>query len=185
MEKILRKQVEELAEWAMDCNMDDIDFRDAESELIRHYCADRDFEVSDDVLSLIAEKGYTKDFETWKKEWNEEPETRKINVLIVESGKEPRREVIEDTLETLHNIVGGYIETCSLYGDGTTFLLNEDGKYTCKPNRPVFNDDGELFDIFFGTFAVVGIGGENFESLTEEQFAKYEKMFKITECSWD
>lgn len=97
-----------------------------------------------------------------------------LKVLVIEPGKVPYVKVIDNTLESLQAEVGGYIEQVSIFEDPVTILCNEDGKRLGLPkNRGLYDNKGVMRDIILGTFIIVGIGTEDFISLTEEQIEKY------------
>ena len=57
-------------------------------------------------------------------------------------------------------------------------VCNEEGKMLGLPmNRALTDESGVPYDIVCGTFFVVGIGDENFTSLTEQQIEKYRKKY--------
>lgn len=90
-------------------------------------------------------------------------------ILIKATGEIEQIEY-EDTLEKLHEIVGGYIEYVMI-GDGIDMIVNEEGKIIgLEYNEKATN----LFDydIIVGDALVVGTkDGENI-SLTDDQIKK-------------
>ena len=102
-----------------------------------------------------------------------------ITVLIVEPGKSPRVEEIPNTLESLQQIVGGYIQALYPFDDSVALIANEEGKLLGLPwNRPLFDEDGQMYDILAGTFIVSGLTEDDFGSLPEEQISTYQKLFQ-------
>lgn len=99
----------------------------------------------------------------------------KINCLLVEPNKLPKRITIENSLKAKQEIVGGYIEACYLPDDDNAVIIcNEEGKLLGMPlNRTIGPD------IIAGPFLIVGDDYEtgDFKSLTEEQMQKYESIF--------
>jgi hypothetical protein len=112
---------------------------------------------------------------------------RQVVVAVVEPWCEPRLAVIQadedgSYLGALQGLVGGPIEAFGpLFGDEPLLWVNEEGKFTCMPNRAVYANDrmveagyvsparrvaavskGELVDVIFGTFvaACYDEGGE-------------------------
>jgi hypothetical protein len=90
-------------------------------------------------------------------------------IKISLDGSKPRVEkyTIEDSLESLKEQVGGWIEPVSCSIPGVTILCDEDGKPKQKPINflatllsPVFGDDWIVGDVL-----LVGTGGESFESV--------------------
>ena len=57
-------------------------------------------------------------------------------------------------------------------------VCNDEGKLLGLPmNRALTDESGVPYDIVCGTFFVVGIGDEDFTSLTEQQIEKYRKKY--------
>ena len=107
-----------------------------------------------------------------------------MKVLMIRPGKRPEKKEIEDAFECLQSAVEGYIEELSLFDDNAVILLNEEGKTLgLEPNRAVYDERGEVSDVIFGNFLIVGTDDEkgNYCSLSEEQLAKYEEMYKTPE----
>ena len=66
---------------------------------------------------------------------------QKINVLIVEPGKDPRPAAVEDALEVFQQIVGGPIEAGCYLPQRVMLVCNGAGKHMgLPPNRPNPND---------------------------------------------
>ena len=56
--------------------------------------------------------------------------------------------------------------------------MDDDGKMMGKDlNRALRDEDGNMYDIVAGDFLVVGLGEEDFCSLSPEQMKKYEEHF--------
>lgn len=115
-----------------------------------------------------------------------------LKVVIVEPGRKPRIEEIENTLEAKQAVVGGYIEClnvdpinkeCKPY----TIICNEEGKLNGLPlNRGLYHRQAEVappWEIIAGTFIVVGDDWESgeFVSLTEEQIKDAMERFEYPE----
>ena len=106
----------------------------------------------------------------------------KISVLAVEPMKAPYIKKIEPGLESLQKEVGGLIQAVYPYEDMVAVICNEEGKMNGLPlNRAIYNDDKEMTDIIAGTFLVVGLGEENFTSLSDGLQKKYADIFKNPE----
>ena len=106
----------------------------------------------------------------------------KISVLAVEPMKSPYIKEIEPGLESLQKEVGGLIQAVYPYEDMVAVICNEEGKMNGLPlNRAIYNDDKEMTDIIAGTFLVVGLGEENFTSLSDGLQKKYADIFKNPE----
>ena len=101
-----------------------------------------------------------------------------IRVLIVEPGKAPHSAEIPNTLESLQHQVCGLIQ--ALYLPDAAIICNDEGKLLGLPwNRPLFDEDGNIYDIIAGTFLVTGLTEDAFGSLTEEQVKRYTEIFNL------
>ena len=102
-----------------------------------------------------------------------EKEKKSMDVLIVEPEKSPRMANITGDLNSLQQVVGGYIEAVYPYDDPVAIVCHEEGKLIGLPlNRKL-----EDYDIIAGTFIVCGLGEEDFDSLTPELAEKYREKF--------
>ena len=96
-----------------------------------------------------------------------------MDVLIVEPEKAPRMASIAGDLNSLQQVVGGYIEAVYPYDDPVAIVCHEEGKLIGLPlNRKL-----EDYDIIAGTFIICGLGEEDFDSLTPELAEKYREKF--------
>ena len=116
-------------------------------------------------------------------EVTEAPE--KLQILFIEPGKYPKTIEINDTLEAMQSLVGGYIEEYCPFNDDVAIVCNDEGKIHGLPlNRAVYDPDtNKLIDIIAGNFFIVGTPEDSasFQSLTQEQQMKYAKLFKYPE----
>ena len=105
-----------------------------------------------------------------------------IQVVLCEPGKKARIATISNTLPSLQQIIGGYIEAVYPFDDPVAIICNEEGKINgLELNRALRDESGRIFDILAGTFLVVGLGEEDFASLTPEYQEKYRKLFECPE----
>ncbi len=105
-----------------------------------------------------------------------------MTVLVVAPGEKPSVETIPVGLESLQKQVGGYIEAVYPFEDPIGIVCNDEGKIRGMPyNRSLRDDENSIYDIVAGTFLVVGLGEEDFCSLTSEQIEKYSEHFKEPE----
>ena len=105
----------------------------------------------------------------------------KIKVVIVEPGKEAEIREIDATLETYQAMVGGYIECIYPFDDPVGLVCNEEGKNNCLPPNRCLLHKGKPYDVIAGTFFVVGLGEEDFISLTDDLAEKYRVMYEQPE----
>ena len=96
-----------------------------------------------------------------------------IKALVVKPNCLPKEVTVKKDLESLQEVVGGYIEY--VYREqypNVILICNEEGKLNgSSPNRDIGGD------IIFGDFIIVGDDGESETSLTEEQINHYKKVF--------
>ena len=105
-----------------------------------------------------------------------------MKAIMVEPGYEARRVNIEESLENLQAIVGGYIQALYPWEDPVAVLVDEDMKFQgYSPNRVLTDEDGEPYDLLFGTFLVVGLTEDNFGSLSDDLAEKYLERFRYPE----
>ena len=101
-----------------------------------------------------------------------------MKVLIVEPHIAPYTAVISSELATLQQKVGGIIQALYPFEDPVAVICNDEGKLIGLPwNRPLFDEDGNIYDIIAGTFLVIGLTKDDFGSLSDEQIQKYTEYF--------
>ena len=102
----------------------------------------------------------------------------KLTVLLIEPACYPKTIEIEPGLEPLQKAVGGWIEAVYPGEDNAAIIGNEEGKRDeLRLKRGLRTEDGEVYDITAGNMVIVGLGEEDFSSLTKDQLAHYEKLF--------
>ena len=107
---------------------------------------------------------------------------KKIRVMLVKVGEEPKVVEIENTLQAKQELVGGYIEmVCPpIHGDSAVIICNEEAKIMgLPPNRFLFGADGVPFDIVCGDFIIVNApyDSDEFGGLSDEQIEKYMALY--------
>lgn len=85
-----------------------------------------------------------------------------MKVIIKEPGQRPRVTEIENSLSTLQQAVGGYIETVTLAED-CCIICNEEGRLQGLPYNLTFCGIS-----FVGTILFVGVLGDEFADLSKE-----------------
>ena len=101
-----------------------------------------------------------------------------MNVLLVQPESYPKAVTIGSDLESLQAAVGGSIEVVYPFEDHVGLIMNEEGKIEGLPlNRALRDDQGELYDIIAGDFLVVGLGEDDFCSLSPELMKQFEEHF--------
>ena len=102
----------------------------------------------------------------------------KMDVLLVKPGMYPQQVQIGCELEDLQKAVDGDIQAVYPFDDPVALIMDEESKMCGKDlNRGLRMEIGELYDIIAGDFLVVGLGEEEFASLSPELMEKFEKHF--------
>ena len=101
-----------------------------------------------------------------------------LTVLEIVPGQYPKQVEIDPDLKSLQQAVGGNIGASYPFNDPVAMVYNDEGKLMGLPlNRALRDESGEAYDVVAGTFLVVGLGEEDFASLTPELAQKYEEHF--------
>ena len=86
-------------------------------------------------------------------------------------------------LKAATHAVDGDIEAVYPFEDSVGVICNEEGKLRGLPaNRALRDEDGHIYDVIAGSFLVVGLGEEDFCSLSAEQIDKFEALFHQPEA---
>lgn len=105
----------------------------------------------------------------------------KIKVLLVQPNKEPIIVDINNRLDAMQAIVGGYIEVYMPFDDDVAIICDEEGKVKGKNlNRAIYSN-GEVVDVIAGDFFLCysPAESEDFLSLPDDLIEKYKRKFKI------
>ena len=101
-----------------------------------------------------------------------------MDVLLIRPNMYPQAVQIGCELEDLQKAVGGDIQAVYPYEDPVALIMDDDGKMMGKDlNSALRDEDGNMYDIVAGDFLVVGLGDEDFSSLSPELMKKYEEHF--------
>ena len=99
-----------------------------------------------------------------------------MDVLLVKPGMYPQAVQIGSELEDLQKAVGGDIEAVYPFNEEVALVVNDEGKINgSELNRALRDDNGQIYDIIAGDFLVVGLGEEDFASLSPELMEQFEK----------
>ena len=107
-----------------------------------------------------------------------------LSVLKIAPGQYPQQVEIDNDLKALQQAVGGSIGASYPFADDPVAIVyNDDAKLMGLPlNRALWDEDGLMYDVIAGTFLVVGLGEEDFVSLSPELAQKYEEEFHQPEA---
>ncbi len=102
----------------------------------------------------------------------------KMDALLVKPNMFPQPVQIGCELEDLQDIVGGDIEAISPFNEPVALIMDENGKMSGKEwNRALRDEHGKIYDIVAGDFLVVGLGEEDFCSLSPDMMRRFEEHF--------
>lgn len=106
----------------------------------------------------------------------------KITVLVVEPEKKPYAKEISSGLSSLQHEVGGYIQAVYPYEEPVALICDEEAKLKgSELNRVLRDEDGQIYDVVAGTFLIVGLGEDDFTSLTPEHMKRFKEKFETPE----
>lgn len=101
-----------------------------------------------------------------------------MKVLKVEPYQLPEVKEIDSGLALLQHEVDGWIEATYPFEDPVAIICNEEGKLNSMDyNRAIRDENGEVQEIIAGPFLIVGLGEEDFTSLSEDMVQKYKRLF--------
>ena len=108
---------------------------------------------------------------------------KELDVLLVKPNESPQKVTIGAELKDLQEAVGGTITATYPFTDPVAIVCNDEGKLLGLPmNRALRDEHGQTYDVLTGNFLVVGLGKEDFASLSPELAQKYEEEFHQPEA---
>ena len=108
---------------------------------------------------------------------------KELDVLLVKPNEYPQKVTIGAELKDLQEAVGGTITATYPFTDPVAIVCNDEGKLLGLPmNRALRDEHGQTYDVLTGNFLVVGLGKEDFASLSPELAQKYEEEFHQPEA---
>lgn len=110
-----------------------------------------------------------------------------MRILVIEPERRPEVREINDSLESMQELVGGLIQPIYPFEEPVALVCNDEGKLMDLPaNRGLRDKDGQIYDIVCGTFFLCGAPADtdHFTSLTWEQIERYRKLFYTPEMFW-
>ena len=97
-----------------------------------------------------------------------------MKILALEPHRRPQIVEIDGSLKSMQETVKGPIEAIYPFEDSVALVCNEDGKFDgSKACLMLADEDGNVYDIVFGTVFICGLGEEDFVSIPEELIGKY------------
>lgn len=117
--------------------------------------------------------------------------TERISVIVCRPGERATIEEIDDSLESMQNLVGGYVEEYQPFHDpndprvdDVTIYCSEEGKINrLPPCRAIEDEDGHLLDVIAGPFFIcfAPLASETIQSLPEDLEQRFKEKFELPE----
>ena len=105
-----------------------------------------------------------------------------LSVLKLRRDSIRKQVEIDNDLKALQQAVGGSIGASYPFADPVAIVYNDDGNsWDCPESCPA-GRGRQMYDAVAGDFLVVGLGEEDFASLTPEMAQKYEQLFHQPEA---
>ena len=108
-----------------------------------------------------------------------------LEVALVNSMNREKmlKQVLEGAKREYDFILLDCIDAVYPFADPVAIICNDEGKLMGLPlNRALRDEDGQMYDAVAGTFLVVGLGEDDFVSLSPELAQKYEQLFHQPEA---
>ena len=109
---------------------------------------------------------------------------KKLGVIWVQPMREAQVIEIDNDLESMQELVDGYIEEYMPFEDDAAIVCNEEGKVMgLAPNRAIYDQDGHIQEVICGSFFIchAPADSEEFRPLPEDMKKKYMEKFKAPE----
>ena len=109
---------------------------------------------------------------------------KKIEVILVQPMREAQVIEIGNDLESMQELVDGYIEEYMPFEDDAAIVCNEEGKMMgLVPNRAIYDQEGHMQEVICGSFFIchAPADSEEFRPLPEDMKKKYMERFKAPE----
>ena len=114
-----------------------------------------------------------------------------VRVIVCRPGEKAILEEIDDSLESMQSVVGGYIEEYQPFHDDNdprvddvTIFCNEEGKLNrLSPSRAIEGENGQLLDVIAGPFFIcyAPIASETIQSLPDDLEQRFKDKFELPE----
>ena len=105
-----------------------------------------------------------------------------MKVIIVKPFTQPYTKEIKGDLQSMQEIVGGYIEVIYPFDDKIALVCNEEGKLKgLKPNRFILDRNTGVCDFIYGDFFLcyAPADSEEFQSIPDNLIQKYIDKFSM------
>ena len=101
-----------------------------------------------------------------------------MRVIMVEPRKTAYVTEIGDDLRSMQKAVGGLIQAVYPFDELISIVCNEEAKIIgLPPNRALYDENDEVYDIICGAFFVCGLSDDNFDSIPDDLIGKFLEKF--------
>ena len=105
-----------------------------------------------------------------------------MRVIMVEPQKIAYVTEIGDDLKSMQKAVGGLIETVYPFEELVAIVCGDEAKINgLPPNRALYNENDEIYDIICGSFFICGLSDDNFDSISDDLIDKFLEKFRDPE----
>lgn len=113
-----------------------------------------------------------------------------LRVILCKPGEFAEVVEIEDDLESMQNLVGGYIQEYMPFTgddpryDDVAIICNEEGKMMrLPPSRAITDENGHVMDVIVGPFFIcyAPLESEKFLSMPEDLEEEFRKRYELPE----
>lgn len=107
----------------------------------------------------------------------------KLRVVFLNPGEDAIEGFVGSSVEELQDAVGGGLfQAIYPFDDPVAIVCNDEGKLIgMKPTRVLRTENGDIYDVICGPAFVVGLGNEEFCSLSDALLDKYLTKFRDAE----
>lgn len=105
-----------------------------------------------------------------------------MKILAINANCEPRECIIDGSLESMQEVVGGNIEVLTPFNDDVVLVCNEEGALLNLPfNRMTYNPEIGFQHMIYGNFFLCCCSDdcESLVSLNDDLISKYTEMFSL------
>ena len=100
-----------------------------------------------------------------------------MKVIVLAPNEKPTVKEIDNKLESLQGVVGGYIQAIYPFKDKVALVCNEEGKLDGLPMSIALVNKGIVSEMIAGTCFICGLKEDDFDSLSNKLCEKYLRKF--------
>ena len=104
-----------------------------------------------------------------------------VRCILVRPHTLPEEITLNNTPSAFEERIGGsyIILTIPQLGDSIGLLVREEGHiFSPEKNRPLFDENGNVYGCIYGDFCVVGLEKQSFRSLTNKEVILVQRLYE-------